>query len=91
MIECPFCSRGRGLALRERRRTFAAPVRLTGGDKRPSDVAAMRRVFERYCAAGEEAGFAASAPPHPGLMDVQARSISHWSPYDRVGVVNAVS
>ena len=24
------------------------------------------------------------------LYDGQARSISHWSPYDRVGVVNAV-
>jgi hypothetical protein len=31
-----------------------------------------------------------STPGVPGNL-VQARPISHWSPYDRVGVVNAVS
>jgi hypothetical protein len=31
----------------------------------------------------------AAPPPPPGRSADQARSISHWSPYDHVGVVNA--
>jgi hypothetical protein len=39
--------------------------------------------------ASGDSSASAAPPPPPGRSADQARSISHWSPYDHVGVVNA--
>ena len=43
------------------------PVSIASTIK-PEDVDACRRIFERFCAAGREAGF--GTEPHPALMDL---------------------
>ena len=60
-----------------------------GHDKEYLPMQGSRGVLRR------DRGAAARERRHPAIAEkrvatIQVRSISHWSPYDRVGVVNAV-
>ena len=52
---------------------LGSPVALNEETVKPEDLAAVRNVFERFCAAGAESGFIDDdhSPPHPRLMDIR--------------------